>query len=91
MKRKSETDWERLRTMTDEEAERGALADPDAQPLDESFWASAKLIVPPRKKNIHIGLDEDILEFFRAQGRGYQTRINAVLRQYIDHQRNRAA
>ncbi|MGC1398673.1 BrnA antitoxin family protein [Candidatus Binatus sp.] len=39
--------------------------------------------LPPAKQDIHIRLDRDILEWFKAHGRGYQTRINAVLRAFV--------
>ena len=88
MRKQSKTDWNRVNNMTEEEIERNALADPDAQPMeDDSFWANAKVVIPPRKQNIHIGLDEDVVEFFKGQGRGYQTKIDAVLRQYVEHHR----
>ena len=41
-------------------------------------------MVGPRKRDIHIRLDPDILDFFQRQGRGYQSRINAVLRAYVN-------
>lgn len=47
--------------------------------LDEEFWENAKMVVP---KN-YLRVDPDILEWFKAQGKGYQARINAVLRDYV--------
>jgi uncharacterized protein (DUF4415 family) len=43
--------------------------------------------VPPPKSPITIKLDRDVLEWFRQSGRGYQTRINAVLRAFMEHER----
>jgi uncharacterized protein (DUF4415 family) len=40
-------------------------------------------VVPAAKKDIHIRLDADIVDWFRALGKGYQTRINAVLRAFV--------
>lgn len=60
-------------------------------PLDESFFKNAELRVPGPKKSITVRLDADVLEWFRAQGKGYQTRINAVLRLYMESQKNDAA
>ncbi|MDA8333714.1 MAG: BrnA antitoxin family protein [Peptococcaceae bacterium] len=54
--------------------------------LDEDFWAEA-IRWPGPKKQITLRVDPDILDFFRKQGRGYQTTINSVLRQYVDVQR----
>ncbi len=51
----------------------------------ESFWADANVVLPKEKTAISIRLDNDILDFFKKQGKGYQTKINAVLRSYIDH------
>jgi len=54
-------------------------------PLDEDFFNKA-IVWPGPKKQVTLRLDPDILEFFRSQGRGYQSRINAVLRRYVDAQ-----
>lgn len=48
-----------------------------------AFWANARMVLP-QKERITIRLDDDVLDFFRSQGRGYQTRINAVLRTYME-------
>ena len=60
-------------------------ADAPAQPVDPDFWASARVVMPPPgKASVHMRLDSDVLEWFRAQGPGYQTRINTVLRAFRD-------
>ena len=56
--------------------------DPDAAPLDID-WSAAEVVVPPRKVPVSIRLDADILDYFRREGSGYQSRINAVLRSYM--------
>jgi uncharacterized protein (DUF4415 family) len=83
------TDWDRVKAMTDEEVEAAAAADPDAPPLDEAFWQQARVVFPQqiRKKHTGLRIHEDVLAWFRAQGRGYQTRMNAVLRAYVDAQK----
>ena len=83
------TDWDRVRAITDEEIEAAAASDPDALPLDEEFWAKARVVFPRQigKKHTGLRIDEDVLAWFRAQGRGYQTRMNAVLRAYVEAQR----
>ncbi len=53
----------------------------DIPELDKNLWAKAE-IRPPRKEGVYIKLDKDILEWLRGQGKGYQTKINAVLRSY---------
>ena len=75
-KQKSQTDWERLRAAPDHEGEAEVEVD----------WASARLVEPEPKKLISLRIDADIVEFFRSQGKGYQTRMNAVLRAYKDAQ-----
>jgi uncharacterized protein (DUF4415 family) len=57
-------------------------------PLDID-WSDAELNIPPQKQAISIRLDEDVIEFFRQTGQGYQTRINAVLRRYMEHSRGK--
>ena len=56
----------------------------DIPPLDNAFFANAVLRLPRRKKSLSIRLDPDVLEWFKHQGKGYQTRINAVLRMYME-------
>ena len=64
---------------------KAAKADPDAAPVASSEWfRRAKLLEPQPKTPVSMRLDEDIVKWFRARGRGYQTRINAVLRAYVD-------
>jgi uncharacterized protein (DUF4415 family) len=85
-----ETDWHRLRAMSDAEAERNARADRDNPPADPAWLAGARLVPAPAKEPISLRVDEDVLAWFKAQGRGWQTRMNAVLRAYAEHHRRRA-
>lgn len=87
-KTKGRTDWQRLRALTDEEIERAIAGDADADTADFD-WASAVVVEPQPKQSVSIRLDRDVLEFFKSKGRGYQTRINAVLRSYMEAQRSR--
>ena len=81
------TDWDRLRRMEATEIRAGIEADPDAQPTDAAFWKGAKVVFPRRKAVVTMRLDSDLLDWFRQQ-RGYQTRINAILRTYMQaHER----
>ncbi len=79
----------------DEMAGRGALAptrpDADEIELDRSFWDHARLIPPlvPKKSSVHLRIDTDVLAWFRRQGRGHLTRMNAVLRAYFQANRDR--
>jgi uncharacterized protein (DUF4415 family) len=79
----SRTDWAAVKGLTEEELEASIAADPDDvhEPID---WTRAVKGIPPSKRDIHIRLDEDVLEWFRQAGRGYQTRINNVLRAFME-------
>lgn len=61
----------------------------DIPELDDDFWARAQVRAPLSKSAISIRLDEDILQWFKSQGKGYQSRINAVLRAYYEAQQTR--
>lgn len=56
----------------------------DIPELDDNFWANAKPVYPVKKKAISIRLDQDIIDFFKSEGRGYQSKINNVLRTYVE-------
>jgi len=68
---------------------------PDGSNPDDAMerieWATTELPMPRRKEHTNLRIDADVLAFFRGQGRGYQTRINAVLRSYVDEVRRRKA
>ena len=81
-RRKGKTDWARVDALTDEDIAEAVANDPDAAPLDID-WSNAVLVIPTRKKAISIRVDEDVLDFFKSEGDGYQRRINAVLRSYM--------
>lgn len=75
------SDIEALRELRDEDIDTS-----DCPELDETFFASAVRVEPPKvKEKITIRLDADILDWFRAQGPGYQTKINGILRAYKQH------
>ena len=73
---KSRTDWGRLRKAGDHEGEAEF-------PVD---WSSVEVVVPEPKRLVSLRLDADVVEFFRSKGKGYQTRMNAVLRAYKEAQ-----
>lgn len=77
------TNWRRLRSMTEEELRAAIIDDPDAKPTDEAFWKDARVVMPRRKQTVTMRLDADLLDWFRRE-RGYQTRINAILRAYMN-------
>ena len=68
---------------------RAALAAvPDGTDPDDAMeavdWLTTTLPMPRRKAHMNLRIDADVVDFFRSQGRGYQTKINAVLRSYVD-------
>jgi uncharacterized protein (DUF4415 family) len=87
---RSRTDFDYLDRVSDEEIAAAVAQDPDAAPLDID-WSKAELVIPPGKKPISIRVDEDVLDFFKKQGAGYQRRINAVLRSYMQARRKKRA
>jgi uncharacterized protein (DUF4415 family) len=88
--RRRKTDWATVDALTDEEIEAAVRKDPDAVPLDFN-WSEAVLVIPPKKKAISIRVDEDVLDYFRKEGAGYQRRMNAVLRSYMQQKRKKRA
>lgn len=60
----------------------------DIPPLDKVFLKRATIPWPPAKKQLTIRIDADILTWLRAQGKGYQTRINRILRVLMESQPN---
>lgn len=60
------------------------LGAPEAEPLGENFWKSARVVMPPGKTSVHLRLDSDVVEWFKSRGKGHLTRMNAVLRAYVD-------
>jgi uncharacterized protein (DUF4415 family) len=79
----SRTNWRRVAEMTEAELEASIAADPD-DIHEELDWTKAIKGLPPPKKHINIRLDADVLDWFRKTGKGYQTRINNVLRAYVE-------
>jgi uncharacterized protein (DUF4415 family) len=78
-KKNLRTDWDRLKKMSDKDIDFS-----DIPPLKADFFKNAKLRIPKAKPLISIRLDADILEWIKAQGPGYQTKINAILRLYME-------
>jgi uncharacterized protein (DUF4415 family) len=83
----SRTDWAAVKAMTEEELEASIAADPD-DVHEEPDWSLAVKGLPPRKHDIHIRIDEDVLSWFRQTGRGYQTRMNNVLRAFVESRKH---
>lgn len=85
------TNLKRLDSITDKEIEAQMRDDPDWMDAIDVDWANAAVVYPVSKSAVSIRLDSDVLDFFRATGKGYQTRINAVLRHFMQESRNKKA
>ena len=59
----------------------------DIPELDETFWQRAELVEPDRTVQITMRVKRSVLTYFKAAGKGYQTRINRVLESYVRAQR----
>lgn len=81
---KDRTDWARVRALTDADIAAAVAADPDAAPLSsEASWLRHGVVVlPDPKVPISIRIERAVLEWFKAQGPRYQTRMHAVLKSY---------
>ncbi|PIE24033.1 MAG: 3-oxoacyl-ACP synthase [Neptuniibacter caesariensis] len=83
MSKVSKTDWKRLNEMEDEDIDTS-----DIPELADAFFEKAEVKLPP-KKSVTMRLDADVLDWFKSQGQGYQTRINQLLRKYMEAQEQR--
>ena len=84
---RSETDWKRIRTMTDKNLDLS-----DSPELTPAMFARAVVRrglkeFTPRKVQLTVRVDRDVLAWYRSRGRGYQTQINALLRAYMEASR----
>ena len=81
--KRSRTDWKRVDALKDEDIDRS-----DTPEVSPEMFARALVrrgLKPvPRKAQLTLRLDSDVLDWFRKQGQGYQTKINALLRAYMD-------
>jgi uncharacterized protein (DUF4415 family) len=81
-----QTDWARVDALTESALEAAIADDPDAEtgPVD---WSTITVTLPKRKRDVHLLMDAEVLDWFKQQGKGYQTRINAVLRAFYENRR----
>jgi uncharacterized protein (DUF4415 family) len=75
------TNFRLFRKMTDAEIER--TSPPELANLPYDFWKSAVMVFPSPKRAISLRVDEDVLDWFKAGGPRYQSRMNSVLRAYM--------
>ena len=73
-----------VQIMDADDIRRAIVTDPDAAPeVDVAWFKSARIVMPEPKQSVSLRLDREVMEWFKKRGRGYQTRINAVLRAYV--------
>ena len=75
---KSKTDWKRLQAMKDKDVDTT-----DIPAIDPGVFKRMEVRMPQNKELVSLRIDPDVLGWFRSQGSRYQTRINAVLRSYV--------
>ncbi len=82
----SQTDWDAADAKTEEELEAAIASDPDEAGLQHNLdnWDNIIIGFPKPKRQLTVRLDGDIIEWFKDAGKGYQTRMNAVLRSYVE-------
>ena len=78
-----QSNWAQAAAMTDAEIDAAIASDPDEAGMVVD-WSKASVELPQHKAVLNMRVDYDVMEFFRNQGKGYQTKINAVLRSYVD-------
>jgi len=79
----SRTDWGRVDSQTDEELERLIAEDEDERGI-RADWTQAQLVLPQAKQSVHLRLEKEIIAFFKSQGKGHISRMQAVLKAYVD-------
>ena len=80
---RGKTDWKKVDKLTETEIEAAMANDPEWVDFKDIDWSDAALMLPPKKIAISIRVDEDVLDYFKHSGAGYQRRMNAVLRSYM--------
>jgi uncharacterized protein (DUF4415 family) len=81
------SDWKKAAAVSDERLDASIAADPDEAGMVIE-WDKATVEMPKPKALLNMRVDQDVLDFFRSTGKGYQTRINAVLRSYVSRMRH---
>jgi uncharacterized protein (DUF4415 family) len=85
----SKSDLARVRAKTEMELGQDIATDPDFRDVPENWHEAAEAVMPAAKRLLSLRLDTDVIDWFREQGPGYQTRINAVLRSFVSQQGKR--
>jgi uncharacterized protein (DUF4415 family) len=84
------SDWAKAAAATSREIEAQVATDPDEAGMVVD-WGSVAVELPKPKADLHMRVDRDVLDYFRSTGKGYQTRINAILRSYVKRMRRDAS
>lgn len=80
----SQTDWQRLDAMTDEDIDLSDCPEITPEMFAKAVVRRGGLPVAKAKAQITLRIDSDVLDWFKSQGRGYQTQINQLLRAYME-------
>jgi uncharacterized protein (DUF4415 family) len=90
MRRRGEdrTDWAKVDAMTEADLERAIAEDEDERDLGPD-WARAELVMPRPRQSVHLRLEPEVVDYFKDGGKGHITRMQAVLRAYVDAQKRR--
>lgn len=83
LKKRSKTNWKKVDALRDKDIDYS-----DIPELRQDFFKQAMLKMPERKITVTIRLDKNVLEWFKSRGRGYQTRINLLLKAYMEAHKN---
>ena len=83
----SRTDLARVRAKTAKELNRDIASDPDFKDVPKNWYKNAEAVTPTTKKLLSLRLDADVVDWFKQRGPGYQTRINAVLRTFMQQKK----
>lgn len=79
----SKTDDAYIRNLSEEALERSIADDPDWKDIPPNWHEGAEIVTPGPKKLLSLRLDQEVVDWFKATGPGYQTRMNAALRAYV--------
>jgi uncharacterized protein (DUF4415 family) len=85
----SRTDLSRVDATSEEDLERIIAEDEDERDLRPD-WTRAKLVLPRARQSVHLRLEQDVIDFFKGGGKGHISRMQAVLKAYVDAHRPHA-
>jgi len=77
-----------IRIMREQGQDQTSPDAPEGESLGADFWSSARVVMPGGKTSVHLRLDSDVVNWFKENGKGHLTRMNAVLRAYVEAQKH---